>query len=134
MTTPRTRPGGDPAHRLQLELSRLHRHRPFLVTAEAGALAVLERSRSAADTARVLDEDTHRLVMAGTRSHWATLLCYLDNARNTTLTSEQLFIHRATLHYRLERVREIIGRTALDNGWRATALHAALRLHAGLHG
>lgn len=200
----------DPARRLQLELGRLHRHRPFLVTTEADALLVLERARSAADTARVLDEvrragivtasevaavgsahitgpdlarpalrrarfmsdvavlpghhsgqlawedagawrllygwelsdatvpalseDAHRLILAGGRSHWSTLLCYLDNARNTTLTSEQLFIHRATLHYRLERVREITGGAALDDGWRAAALHAALRLHAGLRG
>ncbi|AGF73761.1 hypothetical protein A605_13825 [Corynebacterium halotolerans YIM 70093 = DSM 44683] len=201
-------PEGSSARRLQLELSRLHRSRPFLVTAEAGAVMVVERSRSIVDTDKVLDEvrraaivsavdieaigsaginelgrartavrrarflsdvaalpgwrsrqlswedagawrlligwefneasvhaisdDASRLLLAGNRSYWSTVLTYLDNARNSTVTSRQLFIHRATLHYRLERAREIIGDDALEDGWRAAALQIALRLHAAL--
>lgn len=197
-------------HQLQLELSRLHRNRPFLTTMDSGALIAVERSRSITDTDSVLDEirraaiisgmtvesvgsagiaetgriqgalrrahflsevatlpgivsnemswdnagawrlllgwelndttvhiisdDATRLLFAGDRSYWRTALAFLNNGRNTTKTAQELFIHRATLHYRLERVREIIGEDALEDGWRAASLQVALQLHAALTG
>lgn len=201
-------PDGATTRRLQLELGRLHRNRPFLTTFDSGLLIAVERTRGSTDTDAVLDEvrraaivsgaavgpagsagipeigrareslrrarfmsevaalpgntagemtwetagawrlllgweltdttvhtlsmDATTLIFAGERGYWPTALAYLNNARNTTLTAGELFIHRATLHYRLERVRALIGADALDDGWRATALQVTLQLHAAL--
>ena len=37
-----------------------------------------------------------------------TLRCYLDNHCNVVQTARELFIHRSTLLYRLEKIREIL--------------------------
>ena len=39
----------------------------------------------------------------------ATIEAYLDNDGNVTPTAEQLFTHRHTVRYRLERVKELCG-------------------------
>jgi DNA-binding PucR family transcriptional regulator len=39
----------------------------------------------------------------------ATVECYLDNDGNVAATAQQLFTHRHTIRYRLERVRELCG-------------------------
>lgn len=46
-------------------------------------------------------------------SYVSTLKCYFENKQNSTKTAECLFIHRSTLLYRLERIKEII-----DDDWR----------------
>ena len=38
-----------------------------------------------------------------------TIEAYLDNDGNVTPTAEQLFTHRHTVRYRLERVKELCG-------------------------
>ena len=38
-----------------------------------------------------------------------TIEAYLDNDGNVTPTAEQLFTHRHTIRYRLERVKELCG-------------------------
>lgn len=99
---------------------------------DAGAWRILLGWELNSATVHTLSPDATQLLFAGERSYWATALTYLNNGRNTTRTASALFIHRATLHYRLERVRDIIGDDALENGWRATALQVALQLHAAL--
>lgn len=37
-----------------------------------------------------------------------TLRCYLDNHCNVVQTARELFIHRSTLLYRLEKIKEIL--------------------------
>ena len=39
----------------------------------------------------------------------ATIEAYLDNDGNVAATAEQLFTHRHTIRYRLERVKELCG-------------------------
>ena len=39
----------------------------------------------------------------------ATVEAYLDNDGNVAATAKQLFTHRHTIRYRLERVRELCG-------------------------
>ena len=73
------------------------------------------------------------LIAEGSQFLWETVLEYLDNARNVTATADNLFIHRATLHYRLEKARAVLPQGVLDDGWESTCLHAALRLHAALN-
>jgi hypothetical protein len=59
---------------------------------------------------------------------WETALAYLDLAGNAARTCEALHIHRATLYYRLDRIREVAGANMLDDGWARSSAHVALRL------
>jgi DNA-binding PucR family transcriptional regulator len=83
-------------------------------------------------TVSELSEDAVELLKTGTPEQWQTLLAYFDAGRSVAATSQALSIHRATLHYRLERIREIIDPEALNDGWRAVSLHVALKLHQAL--
>ncbi|APT83698.1 hypothetical protein CAMM_12620 [Corynebacterium ammoniagenes DSM 20306] len=105
---------------------------PSLAWEEAGAWRLLLGWELTPATVNALSPAASTLLAEGSRSLWTTVLEYLDNARNVTATAEKLFIHRATLHYRLEKVRSIVAEGVLDDGWECTCLHAALRLHAVL--
>jgi hypothetical protein len=57
----------------------------------------------------------------------ATLEAYLDNGCDTKLTAEALFLHRASLYYRLQRIEQLTG-TSLKSGADRLALHSSLKL------
>jgi hypothetical protein len=57
-----------------------------------------------------------------------TLESYLRNAGQVQKTASELFIHRATLHYRLRRVEELC-KLDLNNGDDRLSLHLALKTH-----
>lgn len=99
---------------------------------DAGAWRLLLGWELTEATVTALSPSASKLVSEGSDALWKTVLEYLDNARNVTLTAEKLFIHRATLHYRLEKARSTLSDGALDDGWECTCLHAALRLNAAL--
>lgn len=99
---------------------------------EAGAWRLLLGWELTEATVTALSPAAGALITEGSESLWHTVLEYLDNARNVTATAERLYIHRATLHYRLEKARDVLPVNALDDGWECTCLHAALRLHAAL--
>jgi len=63
-----------------------------------------------------------------------TLEAYLDNGCDTKLTAESLFLHRASLYYRLQRIEEITS-TSLKSGADRLALHSGLKLArlVGIH-
>ena len=63
-----------------------------------------------------------------------TLEAYLDNGCDTKLTAESLFLHRASLYYRLQRIEAITG-TSLKSGADRLALHSGLKLArlVGMH-
>jgi DNA-binding PucR family transcriptional regulator len=79
-----------------------------------------------------LSKDAHRLLHRGTPEQRQTVIAYLDAGRSGGPTCKALSIHRATRHYRLDRIRELLGPEALDDGWHATSLHVALKLHRAL--
>jgi len=56
-----------------------------------------------------------------------TLECFLDNAGEAKRTAAQLFIHRATLYYRLRRIQAITG-ADLAAGEERLALHLGIKL------
>lgn len=99
---------------------------------KAGAWRLLLGWELTPATVTALSPAASALLSEGSETLWRTVMEYLDNARNVTATSERLFIHRATLHYRLEKAREMMPANTLDDGWECTCLHAALRLHAAL--
>ena len=57
----------------------------------------------------------------------ATLEAYLDNGADAQETARRLHIHRSTLYYRLDRIRELIGSDLGDGGVRRE-LHTGLRI------
>ncbi len=56
-----------------------------------------------------------------------TLITYLDSGCNGLKTSRLLFIHRATLQHRLNKIEELTGKD-LDSGEDRLALHLGLKL------
>ena len=63
-----------------------------------------------------------------------TLEAYLDNGCDTKLTAEALFLHRASLYYRLQRIEALTG-TSFKSGADRLALHSGLKLArlVGIH-
>lgn len=55
-----------------------------------------------------------------------TLLIYLQNSKNTIMTAQKMNLHRNTVHYRIDRCREISG-LDLDDG--VTAFMALVSLY-----
>ena len=103
-----------------------------LAWGEAGAWRLLFGWELRPETVRAVSPHAAALLDAPTNSYWRTLLTYLDLGRNVTEAAAACFIHRATLHYRLDRAREIMGEATLDDGWETAALHVALKLHGVL--
>lgn len=103
-----------------------------LMWEEMGTWRLLQGRPLNRQTAYELSDDARKLIQDGNREGCQTVVAYLDSGRNVAATSQKLSIHRATLHYRLERVRELLGQDALDDGWRAVSLHVALKLHHAL--
>lgn len=84
------------------------------------------------ETVYEVSDDARALIERGSAEQRQSILAYLDLGRRTGAVSEALSVHRATLHYRLERIRELLGHDALDDGWRGTALHVSLKLYQAL--
>lgn len=101
---------------------------------EAGAWRLLRGWELTPATVVEMSPDAAVLLDDPRNSYWQTLLTYFEHSRNVSATAAALYIHRATLHYRLDRVREILGPGVLDDGWRCAALYVALKLHAALQG
>lgn len=57
-----------------------------------------------------------------------TLESYLDNGADVQRTANQLFLHRATVYYRLKKVESII-KCSLRDGQARSFLHLGLKLH-----
>ena len=58
------------------------------------------------------------------------LYCYLRNERNARITCEELFLHRSTLLYRIERMQERFGFSLDDAATRQRILAEYLVLPA----
>ena len=56
-----------------------------------------------------------------------TLETFLDNAGDVQRTASELFVHRTTLYYRLQRIEELTGADLADGNARL-ALHLGLKL------
>ncbi|SNT26036.1 Sugar diacid utilization regulator [Rhodococcoides kyotonense] len=94
----------------------------------AGVLGVLARvPKSAWDITAVPDE-LRRLAEADRSGRLLeTLRAFLDHAGSGPAAAEALFIHRTTLYYRLDRIRDAIG-VDLDDGTVRLNLHLGLRV------
>jgi hypothetical protein len=81
-------------------------------------------------TVRTLHPGIEVLLRPPHRELAVTLATYLDRGGDTSGTVDALRVHRATLYYRRDRIRALIG-TDWESGWGRVGAHAALVL-AGL--
>jgi hypothetical protein len=63
----------------------------------------------------------------GDRTQRETIEVYLDEGGQVRAACSRLHIHRTTLYYRLENMPDEV-RAALDDGWKRSTLHLALKL------
>lgn len=99
----------------------------------AGAWRMLQGWDLSLATVYSISPEAADLVGVGNDTYWRTALAYLASGRDTSATAAKLFIHRATLHYRLDKVRSIVGDSAFDDGSTAACLLVALQLYDALH-
>lgn len=79
-------------------------------------------------TAADLPEPVQQLLAAGTGPDLpATLDCYLDAGGDAQETARRLNLHRSSLYYRLDRIRELVG-VDLADGTVRRELHVGLRV------
>ncbi len=71
---------------------------------------------------RILEHDR-----AHGTSFFQTLQCFLGNALNSTLTSEALHVHRNTLLYRLDKIKQLTG-IDLDDGETVFRLQFSIKI------
>jgi hypothetical protein len=100
-----------------------------------GAYRLLARAAETPHSRELIHPGLPKLfAMQSKESLVQTLEAYLDNGCDTKLTAEALFLHRASLYYRLQRI-EAITSTSLKSGADRLALHSGLKLArlVGIH-
>lgn len=100
-----------------------------VTSAVVGVYDVLGRLPESALTRSVLPPGLLRLVdrHGDSETLLRTLECYLDHAGNAVAAAQQLFVHRGTLYYRLDRIEEITG-VELRDGVQRLSLHVGIKL------
>src|SRR5699024_11652829 len=83
---------------------------------DAGAWRLLLGWELTPATVSAISPAANALVAEVSPTLWETVLEYLDKARNVTATADTLFIHRATLHYRLDTDGTLLLDCALVDG------------------
>jgi len=95
---------------------------------ELGAYRMLAQAAESPDAEALLHPGLPQLfAQQASDALVATLETYLDNGCDTKLTAEALFLHRASLYYRLQRIEALTG-ASLRKGDDRLALHASLKL------
>ncbi|HEX6024836.1 MAG TPA: helix-turn-helix domain-containing protein [Solirubrobacter sp.] len=95
---------------------------------ELGAYRLLARAAETPHASELIHPGLPKLfALQSKESLVQTLEAYLDNGCDTKLTAEALFLHRASLYYRLQRIEAITG-TSLKSGADRLALHSGLKL------
>jgi hypothetical protein len=102
---------------------------PVVGWADLGELAVLLQLPLAQLEQDCLPDEVQRLLAYDKDGRSVeTVQAYLDHAGSAPDTADALHVHRTTLYYRLERIREATG-LDLDDGRTRLAVHLGLRLH-----
>jgi sugar diacid utilization regulator len=103
-------------------------HAPVAAWETLGAYRILAEIASGPHAVELLHPGLPRLfALPAKESLVATLETYLDHACDTKLTAEALFLHRASLYYRLQRIEELTG-ASLKSGADRLTLHLGLKL------
>jgi sugar diacid utilization regulator len=108
--------------------SRVPEHAPVAQWPQLGAYRALIHVPEDGRAEELLPPGLTRLLeLPGDDSLVATLEVYLDHACDAKLSAEALFLHRASLYYRLQRIEQIAG-VNLKSGADRLALHLGLKL------
>jgi sugar diacid utilization regulator len=108
--------------------SRVPEHSPVAGWDTLGPYRVLAQLPPDAEAGELLHPGLPRLFeLQSKESLVATLEAYLDHGCDTKLTAEELFLHRASLYYRLQRIEELTG-ASLKSGADRLTLHLSLKL------
>ncbi|TQC44838.1 transcriptional regulator [Rhodococcus sp. WS4] len=93
-----------------------------------GSYALMLQLAAAPPSLALLPRPIRALIEPG-ESEWLveTLACYLDHAGSAPRAAAALHIHRTSLYYRLDRIRELTG-LDLDDGENRLLLHLGVRL------
>lgn len=95
--------------------------------AELGPYIALRGLPLTEESVQQISSGAAELRRRGSAADVATVLTYLNHAGDAQATCAALTIHRATMYYRLEKVRDILD-GALETGIARSALHLALLL------
>lgn len=93
-----------------------------------GAWTLVKGHSWSDELVRSVSPSAYALLQAGKPDLCETLLAYLDRASSIPSTCEALHLHRATLYYRLGRIKEIAGEPIFSSGWEQSSAHLALRI------
>jgi DNA-binding PucR family transcriptional regulator len=108
--------------------SHVPEHAPVAGWPDLGAYRMLARVADVVGPEELLHPGLPKLFELHSKESLVTTLeTYLDHGCDTKLTSEALFLHRASLYYRLRRIEELTG-ASLRSGDDRLALHAGLKL------
>lgn len=107
-------------------LRRLGRNGEVALWEELGVYGLLIQLSEPALDASAVPAPIRRLI-AEDRVLLDTLSCFLDAAGSSTRAAQALSVHRTTLYYRLDRIRELTG-VDLDDGAERLRLHLGLSL------
>jgi len=108
--------------------SRVPEHSPVAGWDALGPYRVLAQLAPDAEPDELLHPGLPQLFeLQSKESLVATLETYLDHGCDTKLTAEELFLHRASLYYRLQRIEELTGAN-LKSGADRLTLHLSLKL------
>jgi PucR C-terminal helix-turn-helix domain len=107
---------------------RVPAHGPVAGWEELGAYRALAYIREDASEEEFLHPGLRRLFdQHGSDALVTTLETYLEHGCDARLAAKALFVHRASLYYRLQRIEEATG-TSLRNGDDRLALHLGFKL------
>jgi sugar diacid utilization regulator len=116
------------AQRASRVARRVPEHGPVAGWPQLGAYRTLVEVADSGRDAQILHPGLSRLMETpGSESLVTTLETYFDHACDAKATAEALFLHRASLYYRLQRIEEAAG-VSLKSGDDRLALHLGLKL------
>jgi hypothetical protein len=93
-----------------------------------GAWTLVRGHPWSSELIRSISPSAHKLIQLTKADLWETLLIYFESGANIQATCQTLHIHRATLYYRLGRIKEIAGEEILNSGWEQASAQLALRV------
>ncbi len=103
-------------------IPQIGRHAEY---SELGAFIALRHFPATEASVALMSPEAAELRRRDSRVYADTALVFLNCAGDVHDTCAELSIHRTTLYYRLDRIREFIG-DVLDSGWQRTSVHLGL--------
>lgn len=106
----------------------ISKEQPYIYFDQLGAFTVLHSLENKEETSMYIEKQLSPLLEEKQKDLLDTLHTYLANNGNLKDTSEQLFIHRSTLQYRLEKIHQLLQVDLTDADTRFN-LMLALKMH-----